>query len=168
MQTTPYTVWWAPHGVAVVSMPAQIDRANCAEVHAALMQAVDSGAAVIVADLTKTDFCGHAATVTLVSAHALAAQAGVRLRVAAARPNARLMGQIAGTGHGLDLYRNLTTALAGPRSRGIICVRTATGYRRRVIPDEDARRSAGKLARSLSVARLACHAPPPRPPTAPA
>jgi anti-anti-sigma regulatory factor len=81
----------------VVSMPGQIDRANCARVHAALMQAVDSGAGVIVADLTRTDFCGDAATVTLVSAHDLAAQAGSRLRVAAARPNARLIGQIAGT-----------------------------------------------------------------------
>jgi anti-anti-sigma regulatory factor len=115
MQRTPYTVWWAPHRAAVVSMPARIDRANCVRVHAALMQAVDSGAAVIVADLTRTGFCGHAATVTLVSVHALAARAGARLRVAAARPNSRLIGQIAGTGHRLDLYPDLTAALATPR-----------------------------------------------------
>jgi anti-anti-sigma regulatory factor len=157
-----------PHGAAVVSMPAQIDRANCARVQAALVQAVDSGAAVIVADLTRTGFCGHAAAVTLVRVHALAARAGARLRVAAARANARLIGQIAGTGHRLDLYPDLTAALVGPRSRGTTRVRTATAYQFRVIPDEDARRSAGKLARSLSVARPARHAPPPGPPTAPA
>jgi anti-anti-sigma regulatory factor len=168
MQTTPYTVWWAPHGAAVVSMPAQIDRANCADVHAALMQALRSGPALIVADLTGTDLCGHAAMVTLVSAHALAAQAGTRLRVAADRPNARLIGEIAGNGHRLDVYPDLTTALAGPRSRRNTCVRTETGYRLRVIPDEHARRSAGELARSLSVARRGHHAPPPRPPTDPA
>jgi hypothetical protein len=81
-------------------MPAQIDRANRAHVHAALMRAVRCGANVIVADLTRTDFCGQAATVTLVSARA--------------------------------------------------------------------RRSAGQLARSLSVARRARHAPPPGPLTDPA
>jgi len=168
MHTTPYTEWWAPHGTAVVSMPAQIDRTNCARVHAALMQPVRAGATVIVADLTRTDFCGHAATVTLVSVRALAAQAGTRLRVAVTRTNARLIGQIAGDGRRLDLYPDLTSALAGPRSRATTCVRTTTGYRLRVIPDEDARRTAGKLARGLSVARLARHAPLPRPPTAPA
>lgn len=168
MRATPFTVWWAPHGTAVVSMPARIDRTNCARVYAALMQAVRSGAAVIVADLTSTDFCGHAATVALVSVHALAAQAGTRLRVAASRPNARLIGQIAGNGPRLDLYPDLTTALAGPRSRRNACVRTATGYRLRVIPDEHARRSAGKLARSFSIGRRARHAPPPRRPTDPA
>lgn len=168
MRVTPYTVWWAPHGAAVVSMPARIDRANCARAHAALMQAVRSGAAVIVADLTSTEFCGHAATVALVSAHALAAQAGTRLRVAAAWRTARLIEQIAGNGHRLDLYPDLTTALVGPRSRRNACVRTATGYRLRVIPDERARRSAGKLARGLSVGRRARHAPPPGPPADPA
>jgi hypothetical protein len=168
VQTIPYTVWWAPHGAAVVRMPAQIDRDNSARVHAALMQVIRSGARVIVADLTSTDFCGHAAMVTLVSVHALAAQAGTRLRVAAGRRNAWLLGQIAGNGHRLDLYPDLTAALAGPRSRGNTCVRTTTGYELRVIPDERARRSAGRLARSLSVARRAHHAPPPGPPTDPA
>jgi hypothetical protein len=85
-----------------------------------------------------------------------------------ARSNARLIGQIAGKAHRLDLYPDLTAALAGPRSRAATCVRTTTGYRLTAIPDEEARRSAGKLARSLSVARLARHAPLPRPPTAPA
>lgn len=168
MQTTPYTVWWAPHGAAVVSMPAQIDRDNCARVHAALMQVVRSGAAVVIADLTGTDFCGHAATETLVSAHTLAAQAGTRLRVAAPWPHARLIGQIAGDGHRLDVYPDLTMALAGPRSRRNTCVRTDAGYRLRVIPDEHARLSAGKLAHSLSAARRAHRAPPRRPPTDPA
>jgi hypothetical protein len=131
-------------------MPGQIDRANCARVHAALMQAVQSGAAVIVADLTRTGSCSHAATVTLLSAHALAAQAGARLRLAAAAPNAQLIEQIAGAGHRPDVYPDLTAALAGPRSRGTRCVRTATGYRFRLIPDASARRNAGKLARRLS------------------
>jgi hypothetical protein len=50
---------------------------------AMLMGAVEAGAAVVIADLTQTRCCGHAATVTLVSVHALAARAGARLRMAA-------------------------------------------------------------------------------------
>ena len=107
MHTTPYTVWRALTGEAVVSMPAQIDYASCTRVHAALMRVVYTGPAVVIADLTRTDFCGYAGTETLVRVQAQAAEAGVELRVAAAPPNTRLIEQIAGPGHRLDLYADL-------------------------------------------------------------
>jgi hypothetical protein len=155
--------------MSAVSMPGWIDNANCDQMDAALTRAVQPEATVIIADLTRTDFCGHAAT-TLVSDQAWAARAGARLRVAAAAPDARLIGQIGGAGHPLDFYPDLTTALAGPRSRGTAPARipTATDYPRRLIPDAAARRSAGKLARRLSVVPPASQALPSRPPTAPA
>jgi hypothetical protein len=59
----------------VVSIPGQIGQADCSRVHAALTQAPQPRATVIV-DLTKPDFCGHDAIVTLVSVQGLAAQAG--------------------------------------------------------------------------------------------
>lgn len=116
VQASSYTVWRAPSGVVVVSMPGQIGRADCSRVHAALTRAIQPGATVIV-DLTRADFCGHDAIVTLVSMQGLAAQAGARLRVAAAAPNARLIRQVAGARHRLDFYPDLATALIGPRSR---------------------------------------------------
>jgi hypothetical protein len=39
MQTTPYTMWQAPTGATVVSMPAHIDHATCGRVYAALTRA---------------------------------------------------------------------------------------------------------------------------------
>jgi hypothetical protein len=144
-------------------MPGQIGDADRAQVYAALMRAVQSGATVIIADLTRTDLYGYSAVETLVSVQARAAEAGARLKVAAAAGEALLIGQIAGAGHQLDFYPDLTAALAGPRSRGPACVRTDTGYRRRVIPDAAARRSAGKLSRRLSAAPPPGQAPPPGP-----
>jgi hypothetical protein len=44
--------------------------------HAARLGAVEASAEVVIAGLTQTRRCGHAATVTLVRVHALAAQAG--------------------------------------------------------------------------------------------
>jgi anti-anti-sigma regulatory factor len=164
MQLTPYTVWRALTGAAVVSMPAQIDHVTCTRVYAALMRAVYSGPAVIIADLTSTDFCGYAGTETLVRVHALAAEAGAQLRVAAAPPNTRLIEQIAGPGRRLDLYPDLTAALAGPRAHGTPGGATTTGYRLRLIPGGAARHSAGQPTGKLSAVPPASHAPPPGPP----
>jgi hypothetical protein len=118
MHPTPYPVWRAPCGAAVITMPGQIDDADCGQVQAALAQAVQSGATVIVADLTGTQRCSYSAAETLVSAQARAAGAGARVKVAADVGQALLIGQIAGAGHQLDFYSGLEAALAGPRTRG--------------------------------------------------
>jgi anti-anti-sigma regulatory factor len=117
MHPTPYPVWRAPTGAAVVTMPGQIDDADCGQVHAALMRALQSGATVIVADLTGTRSCSYSAAETLVSAQARAAGAGARVKVAATAGKALLIGQVAGAGHQLDFYPDLDAALAGPRAR---------------------------------------------------
>jgi hypothetical protein len=90
------------------------------------------------------------------------------LRVAAAPPNARLIAQIAGPGHRLDLYPDLTTALAGPRSRRSAGGMTATGFRLRLIPGGAGRHSPAKPAGRLSAVPPASQAPPPGPPGDPA
>lgn len=167
MDPAPYTVWQASTGAAVVSMPAQIDHGTCARVHAVLMLALESGAEVVIADLTRTDFCGYAGTETLVQVQALAAQAGGQLRVAATAPHARLIGQIAGPGHRLDLYPDLTAALAGPQSRGTSRGTTATRCRLRLIPGGAALRSPGKPAGRLSAVPPASEDPSPGQPPAP-
>jgi hypothetical protein len=117
MHPTPYPVWRAPSGAAVITMPGQIGDADCGQVDAALMQAVQSGATVIVADLTGTWSCSYSAAETLVSAQARAAGAGARVKVAATAGKALLIGQVAGAGHQLDFYPDLDAALAGPRAR---------------------------------------------------
>lgn len=116
MHPTPYPVWRAPSGAAVITMPGQIGDADCGHVHAALMRAVQSGATVIVADLTGTRSCSYSAAETLVSAQARAAGAGARVKVAATAGKALLIAQVAGAGHQLDFYPDLDAALAGPRA----------------------------------------------------
>lgn len=162
--TTPYSAWQARTGAAVVSMPSRIDSTNCDQAHAALTRAVESGSAVVIADLTRTSFCSYTGAAALVSVHARAARAGRRLRVAAAGPNARLIRKIAGTSHVIDCYPDLTAALTGPRSRGTTRGITASGRRLSLIPDTAARRSAGKLARRLSAVPPPGQTPPPGPP----
>lgn len=159
IRPTPYSVWCVPGGVVAVHMPAEIDFTVCGQVHAALMHAVESGAAVVVADLTGTRFCGYTAAATLVNAHVRAAEAGTRLRVAASAPQARLIGRIAGAGHRLDFYPTLIAALAGPRSHAA----ARTGHRFRLIQGGGTGSSLGEPARRLSLAPPASQTPPPAP-----
>ena len=135
----------------MVPMPVEINFTNCGQMYAALMLALESGAAVVVADLTRTSLCGYSATVTLISVEARAARAGAQLRVAAAASKARLMGRIAGAGHRLDFYPDLAAALADPQKPA--GAYTAAGYRLKlkVVPGGGARTSPGKPARRLSV-----------------
>ena len=149
--TTPYSVWCVPGGAVVVHMPAQIDFTVCGQVHAALMQAVELGAAVVVADLTGTEFCGYTAAATLVNAHARAAKAGARLRVAAPAPQARLIGRIAGAGHRLDFYPTLVAALAAPRKSAAAHTAADCRLKLKITPGAGTRSSPGKPARHLSV-----------------
>jgi anti-sigma B factor antagonist len=77
----------------VVSMPAEIDLANAAAVRADLLAAFDSGARVVVADLTSTDYCDSTGFRTLAAAHraGVAARRQLRLAVAPAGVVARTL-----------------------------------------------------------------------------
>jgi len=158
MHPIPYSVWWAPQGAAVVTMPAEIDLANCDQVHAALVRAVESGPAVVIADLTGTSYCGYAGTATLVNVHVRAAESGGRLRLAVPALQARLIRKIAGTRHSLDCYPDLTAALAGPRARD----QGAAGPRLTLVPGQ-AVRSPGSPVLRLRIVPPASQAPPPGP-----
>jgi anti-anti-sigma regulatory factor len=167
MHPTPYPVRQASGGAAVITMPGQIGDADCGQVHAAVMQAVQSGASIIVADLTGTRSCSYSAAETLVSAQARAAGAGVRVKVAAATGQALLIGQVAGAGHQLDFYPDLEAALAGPRARGTAAGQTAPGRRLRLIRDGAAAGS-GQPPGRRQAAPSPAHALPPGPSPAPA
>lgn len=163
MHPAPYTVWKSPSGAAVVSMPRQIDHATCAWVHAALIRALQAGPAVVIADLTRTDFCGNAGTEMLARMQALAAKVGAQLRVAAPPPSARLIAQIARPGLRLDLYPDLAAALAGLQSRRTASRLTASGNRLSLIRGGAARRIPGKPGGRLSIVPPASQDRPPRP-----
>jgi anti-sigma B factor antagonist len=71
-------------GAAIVRMPDEIDIANAGRLVAELASACDSGASVVIADMTHTTFCDASGARMLVLAHKRAAESRVELRVAAA------------------------------------------------------------------------------------
>jgi anti-anti-sigma factor len=101
--------------VAVISLPDEIDVTNSGQVQAMLLQAVQDGAAVLVADMTGTVFCASDGVQALVSAHSAAAAAGVRLRLAvgAGSPAVRRVLALTGADRLLDVYPDPDAALAG-------------------------------------------------------
>lgn len=142
MPWVPYSVWSAPGRPAVVTLPREIDIANCGKVHGALMRALDTGATVVIADMTGTGFCDCAAVSTFAAIQARAAAAGTQLRVAVASPAVRRTLHLIAAGQRLDLYPDLAAAVAGPpapgNNTGTAGNRRGTAGRRglRLIPGE--------------------------------
>jgi anti-anti-sigma regulatory factor len=98
----------------VITLPAAIKAANVGRVYVAVGHALETGAMVIIADMTETGSCSYAGVQALVSAHIAAAAAGMALRVAAAGPMLRRMLRLTGADRELGLYPDLAGALAGP------------------------------------------------------
>jgi anti-anti-sigma factor len=73
--------------VAVVRIPAEVDLKNAEDVQAGLFEAVGSGAAVVIADMTGTTFTDSMGARALVLAHKIAVEQGAELRVAASSPS---------------------------------------------------------------------------------
>ena len=73
----------------IVRMPDEIDIANAGRLVAELAAACDSGASVVVADMTRTTFCDASGARMLVMAHRRATESGVELRAAVASARVR-------------------------------------------------------------------------------
>lgn len=74
---------------AIVRMPDEIDIANVGRLVAELSSACDSGAVVVVVDMTRTTFCDASGARMLVIAQKRAAESGVELRAAVASARVR-------------------------------------------------------------------------------
>lgn len=68
--------------VAVVKLPAEMDISNAADVRDELLTALESGAAVVIADMTGTTFSDTMGIRTLVLAHQHAAAKDAEFRLA--------------------------------------------------------------------------------------
>jgi anti-sigma B factor antagonist len=98
----------------VVGMPAEIDIANVDVVRAGLADAVEGGAALVVADLTATTFCDSSGLRELLLAHQLAVEAGGELRLAAAEDGAVLrVLRLIGLDRVLPVSTSVAEAVAG-------------------------------------------------------
>jgi anti-sigma B factor antagonist len=72
--------------IATVRLPDEVDLTNAAVVLIDLVAALDTGAKVVIADMSGTTFCDSAGVATLVRAHRHAAAGQARLRLVVAAP----------------------------------------------------------------------------------
>ena len=72
-------------GRVVVTLPPEIDVANARQVQASLMAAVESGARLVIAEMSGTTLCDVRGARAIMAAAEAAAAAGVMLHVQGAR-----------------------------------------------------------------------------------
>lgn len=96
--------------VAIVRMPDEIDIANAGRLVAELGAACDSGARIVVADMTNTTFCDASGARVLVMAQRRATEGGVELRVAVASPRVRRVLVLLGIDTIVPIHPNLDAA----------------------------------------------------------
>jgi anti-anti-sigma factor len=107
----------AEAALAVIPLPDSIDVTNDFDVQDVLVAAIQAGAAVLVADGSRTTFCGCSGVTTLILAHRLAAAAGAQLRLVGAAPEVRRILALTRADNELDTYPDLAAALSGRPGR---------------------------------------------------
>jgi anti-anti-sigma factor len=95
---------------AIVRMPDEIDIANAGRLVAELAVACDSGASLVVADMTRTTFCDASGARVLVVAQKRATESGVELRVAVASARVRRVLILLGLDTIVPIYPTLDAA----------------------------------------------------------
>jgi anti-anti-sigma factor len=96
--------------LVTVVLPGEVDFLNASELRDALDLALQSGAAVVIADATQTTFCDCAGVTALVRAHRQAAASTRCLRVAAATRAVRRAIELTGADQVLDMYPTVAAA----------------------------------------------------------
>ena len=109
-----YPVLWIGQ-VAVVTLPAEIDVTNADAIREELLAVLNQGAVLLVADMSKTDFCDSSGVSALVRVfrHAAATNA-TALRLVVTTPAVLRVLSITGVDRLVDVYPSVAASLAGP------------------------------------------------------
>jgi anti-anti-sigma factor len=112
-----YPVLWIGR-TAVVSLPTEIDITNADQVREDLLSVLNQGAALLVADLSKTSFCDSAGVSALARSfrRAEASQSHMRLVVSTLAVR-RVLG-LTGMDRLLDIYPSVAASLAASPNSG--------------------------------------------------
>jgi anti-anti-sigma factor len=103
-----------PYSSTVVSMPAEIDMNNTADVSANLAKAIGASPGVVIADLSATTFCDSSGIRTLLVTAYQAADAGTELRLVVDGQGAvQRIVALMGIDRLLPIYPTLEAALVG-------------------------------------------------------
>src|SRR5256884_3599952 len=97
---------------AIVSFPGQVDISNVDQLRDRLLSVINRGAAVLIADMTSTVSCDHAAVDAIARACQRAAASGTQLRLVVAAPLVRRVLSIEGLDRLVSIYPLLDAAIA--------------------------------------------------------
>ena len=112
-----YPVLWIGQ-VAVVTLPAEIDVTNANMVREELASVLNQGAALLIADLSKTSFCDSAGVSALVRTFRRAATSESSMRLVVSTPAVERVLSITGVDRLLETFPSVAASLAGPGGQG--------------------------------------------------
>jgi anti-anti-sigma factor len=112
-----FPVEWAGRR-ATVAFPAHIDVTNVGQLRDRLLSVINRGAAVVIADMTETLSCDHAAVEVIARACQRAAVSGAQLRLVVTAPVIRRVLGIEGLDRLVSIYPSVEAAVAADVSAG--------------------------------------------------
>jgi anti-sigma B factor antagonist len=112
-----YPVLWIGQ-VAVVTLPTEIDVTNADTVRDELLSILNQGAALLVADLSKTSFCDSAGVSALVRTFKRAATGAGAMRLVVSTPAVQRVLSITGVDRLVDTFPSVAASLAGTGGQG--------------------------------------------------
>ncbi len=127
MRDDPFPVEWAGRQ-AIVAFPAHIDVSNVSQLRDRLLAVINRGAAVLIADMTGTASCDHAAVEAIARACQRAAVSGTQVRLVVTAPGVRRVLSIEGLDRVVSIYPTLAAATAvGPEPARLVTPPGAQG-----------------------------------------
>jgi anti-sigma B factor antagonist len=108
-----YPVLWIGQ-VAAVTLPEEIDLTNAGTVLDELLAALNQGALLLVADMSRTNFCDSSGVSAIVRVFRQAVASGSGLRLVVGAPAVQRVLSITGVDRLVDVFPSVAASLAGP------------------------------------------------------
>lgn len=113
MSRVHYPVLWIGQ-VAVVTLPAEMDVTNSDMVREDLLSVMNQGAVLLIADMSKTNFCDSAGVTALVRTFRRASASENTLRLVVSAPAVQRVLSITGVDRLVDIFPSVAASLAAP------------------------------------------------------
>ena len=108
-----YPVLWIGH-VAVVTLPEEIDVTNAETVQDELLAALNQSAILLIADMSRTNFCDSSGVSAMVRVFRQAVAGGTAMRLVVSTPGVQRVLSITGVDRLVDVFPSIAASLAGP------------------------------------------------------
>ena len=100
--------------VAVVTLPVEIDVTNSDTVRDELLAALNQSAVLLIADMSKTNFCDSSGVSAMVRVFRQAVAGGTAMRLVVSTPGVQRVLSITGVDRLVDVFPSIAASLAGP------------------------------------------------------